>query len=64
MKQNRQFTPEQLYAMGFDQNDPSPIVNVHKRTTKVNLWMVVGVVAFFIIGGLGIWLYTRMHGAS
>ena len=28
---------------------PHPhVVNVHKRTTQVNLWMVVGVALFFL----------------
>lgn len=37
--------------MSFDnENDGHPIVNVHKRTTKVNIWMVVGVIAFILIG--------------
>lgn len=26
-----------------------PLVNVHKRTTQVNLWMVVGLVLFFAV---------------
>ncbi len=25
-----------------------PEVNVHRRTTKVNLWMIAGVVAFLV----------------
>lgn len=50
--------------MGFDQNDPRPIMNVHKRTTKVNLWMVVGVVAFFVTGGVLIWMYVQRHGGT
>jgi len=44
--------------MGFDQNDQRPIINVHKKTTKVNLWMVVGVLAFFVVGGIAIWIYS------
>ena len=37
--------------MGFDaDSDGRPIVNVHKKTTQVNLWMVVGVAVFFIVG--------------
>ena len=38
--------------MSFDKNDGLPIVNVHKQTTKVNLWMVVAMVAFLVIGAL------------
>ena len=37
--------------MSFDKNDGHPIVNVHKRTSKVNIWMVV-LVAVFLIGGM------------
>ncbi|HEY8993765.1 MAG TPA: hypothetical protein VIM71_03695 [Lacunisphaera sp.] len=48
--------------MGFDQNDPRPIVNVHKRTTKVNIWMAVGVGVFFLLGALMIWLFVRWYG--
>jgi hypothetical protein len=40
--------------MSFDQKDGIPLVNVHKRTTKVNLWMVVGIATFLIIGLLAI----------
>jgi hypothetical protein len=47
--------------MGFDQNDPRPILNVHKRTTKVNIWMIVSVLVFFAVGGLVIWLYVHGH---
>ena len=37
--------------MGFEpQTAGQPIVDVHKRTTKVNLSMAVGVVIFLIIG--------------
>jgi hypothetical protein len=38
--------------MSFDKNDGRPIVNVHKRTTKVNIWMVVAVAVFMIFGTL------------
>lgn len=37
--------------MGFEpQTAGQPIVDVHKRTTKVNLSMAVGVVIFLMIG--------------
>lgn len=36
--------------MSFDQPDGHPLVNVHKRTTKVNIWIVIGVITFFLIG--------------
>ncbi len=39
--------------MGFEpQTANQPIVNVHKRTTKVNIWMVVAVAVFMIFGAL------------
>ena len=47
--------------MGFDADSAGqPIVNVHKKTTQVNLWMVVGVVVFFLISaGVVVWLSQR-----
>ena len=39
-----------ILAMSFDKNDGIPIVNVHKPTTRVNIWMVVAVVAFLLFG--------------
>jgi hypothetical protein len=50
--------------MGFDQNDPRPIINVHKRTTKVNIWMAVAVLVFFAVGGLLILMYVRWYGGT
>ena len=41
--------------MGFDKDDTSPIVNTERRTTKVNVWMAVGIVAFFIIAAVVVW---------
>jgi hypothetical protein len=38
--------------MGFDQEDGIPSVNVHKRTTQVNLWMIVGLVTFLLVGAI------------
>ncbi|RFC44654.1 MAG: hypothetical protein DUW69_001977 [Verrucomicrobia bacterium] len=43
--------------MSFDKNDGVPIVNVHKRTTKVNIWMVIGVVAF---AGFGVFMFLTL----
>ena len=40
--------------MSFDKPDGIPIVNVHKRTTKVNIWMVVAVVAFLFFGVIAV----------
>jgi hypothetical protein len=39
--------------MGFDsQTDGRPLINVRKRTTKVNFAIVVSVVVFVVIGVL------------
>lgn len=39
--------------MGFDpQTAGQPLINVHKRTTKVNLAMVAGILIFVVIGVL------------
>ncbi len=45
--------------MGFDQDQPGPVVNVHKRTTKVNIWLVVGVLVFLAAGGVLIWVFVQ-----
>lgn len=44
--------PWDYRAMGFDENPPSPdkLVDTRKRTTKVNLAVVIGVVVFLAIG--------------
>jgi hypothetical protein len=46
------FEPWQSWAMGFDQNPPSPdkLVDTGKRTTKVNLAVVIGVLVFLTVG--------------
>jgi len=37
--------------MGFEpQTSGQPLVNVHKRTTKVNITMAIGVLVFLLIG--------------
>jgi hypothetical protein len=45
--------------MAFDQNDTHPVVQPAKRTTQVNIWMIAGVIAFFVLGGLAIAWYHR-----
>jgi hypothetical protein len=47
--------------MGFDpQNAGQPLVNVHKRTTKVNIAAAIGIVIFFLIGlGYAVWKSGR-----
>lgn len=49
--------------MGFDQNSAGqPLVNVHKKTTQVNLWMVVGVAVFFLVSAVAVVKLSRRHG--
>ncbi len=36
-----------------------PIVNVHKRTTQVNIWMAIGVVLFFVVSALVVTWYQQ-----
>lgn len=47
--------------MGFDpQNANEPIVNVHKRTTKVNVSVVAAVIVFIVLGvGVMLWVSNR-----
>ncbi len=47
--------------MGFEpQTANQPLVNVHKRTTKVNITMAIAVAAFFLIGAaIMIWASHR-----
>jgi hypothetical protein len=48
--------------MGFDKNDPRPIVQPAKRTTKVNISLIVGVLIFFIVGAAAIVWMRSVHG--
>jgi hypothetical protein len=48
--------------MGFDQNDPGPLVKPAKKTTKVNISLIVGVLLFFVFGGLAIAWMRSTHG--
>lgn len=41
--------------MGFDKDDPRPVVDVQKRTTKVNISIVIGVLLFFLVAGIVFW---------
>ena len=43
--------------MSFDKEDGVPLVNAQKKTTKVNIWMVVAIVAF---AGFGIFTYLTL----
>ncbi len=41
--------------MGFDKDDTRPVVDVTRRTTKVNIWMAVAIVTFFIVTAVVVW---------
>jgi hypothetical protein len=41
-----------------------PEVDLHKRTTKVNLSVIVAVVVFFVIGGMAMWWWVANHGGN
>ncbi|HWA11427.1 MAG TPA: hypothetical protein VG838_18450 [Opitutaceae bacterium] len=45
--------------MAFDQNSDLPVVNPHKKTTQVNIWMIVAVLVFFGICGLVYFQFAR-----
>jgi hypothetical protein len=48
--------------MGFDKNDSRPIVEPAKKTTKVNISLIVGVLIFFAFGAAAIIWMRSMHG--
>ncbi len=39
-----------------------PEIDLHRRTTKVNLATMIGILVFFIIVGIGIVWYASHHG--
>jgi hypothetical protein len=47
--------------MSFDQNQPDgPIIHLEKKTTKVNVAVVIGVLAFFVAAlAIGFWAWDR-----
>jgi len=47
--------------MSFDEDPESPdkMVDPSKPSTKVNIAMVAGVLIFFVIGAIVIWLFVR-----
>jgi hypothetical protein len=48
--------------MGFDHHDPRPLIQPEKKTTKVNISLIAGVLIFFVIGIAAIaWLKSN-HG--
>lgn len=48
-------------AMGFDQNDPKPVIVPSKKTTKVNLIMAAAVVLFLAACIVAVWYMHSMH---
>jgi len=50
--------------MAFDKNtEGQSVVQVEKRTTKVNIAMVVGVALFFVFCAIGMaWMHRRTPG--
>jgi hypothetical protein len=50
--------------MGFDQNSNRPLINFHKWTTKVNLWLVVGMLFFLVAGAFAIVFWHRRISAA
>lgn len=51
--------------MGFDpQNKDQPLVDVGKRTTKVNLAVVIGVVVFFVVAAIVMFTFMRSPGET
>jgi hypothetical protein len=47
--------------MSFDKNGPSPIINGKKPTTKVNMFIVIAVLIFFVIGAYLAWRLLWQH---
>ena len=45
--------------MGFDKDQPGPIVQPARKTTQVNFWMVIAIVIFFVAGGVAIGWFHR-----
>lgn len=50
--------------MGFDKDDTRPVVDVTRRTTKVNVWIIVAVVAFFVATGIVVWTLSNDPSAA
>lgn len=48
--------------MSFDKNNAGPIVQPQKRTTKVNISLIAGVLIFLAIGAAAVvWMHAT-HG--
>jgi hypothetical protein len=48
--------------MGFDHHDPGPLIQTEKKTTKVNISLIAGVLIFFVIGIAAIMWLKSNHG--
>lgn len=47
--------------MGFDKNDPEePLIHPARRTTRVNFWVVIGVLILLLASGLYM-VHIRRH---
>ena len=47
--------------MSIDKNSTGfPEVNLQRKTTQVNMWMIVGVV-LFLVGGAAVTYWTSQH---
>ncbi len=45
--------------MDMQEDEPKIGVNVHRRTTQLNLWMIVAIVVFFLAGALIVIRFLR-----
>jgi hypothetical protein len=45
--------------MDIKNDEPKMSVNVHRKTTQLNLWIIVGVILFFALGGFLIFRVLR-----
>jgi hypothetical protein len=47
----RRASTNPLSAMDLENDKPKISVDVHHKTTQLNLWMVVAIIAFFVLAG-------------
>jgi multisubunit Na+/H+ antiporter MnhB subunit len=53
-----------LFAMAIDkESNGVPEVDLSRRTTKVNLWMIVGVGLFFLVTGAVVYYFVKTSGS-
>ena len=56
-------TPAATNAMSIDKESTGmPEVDLHRRTTKVNVGVALGVVVFLVIAALVVFWFARHHG--